>query len=105
MPGFLKLFCPQTLVYVCVSAPRVLITSHVKGTRNNWIWQFYGFLFLYMTLAVDKLNGCGFSNTACRECLPKKTKVMYIVLATEGLPGSTNKTEQFNYKGEWANVH
>ena len=33
------------------------------------------FLFLYMTLAIDKLNGCGLSNTALHECLPKKTKV------------------------------
>ena len=26
------------------------------------------------------------------------------ILATEGLPGSTNKLEHFNYKGEWTNV-
>ena len=25
-----------------------------------------------MTLAIDKLNGCGPSNTACRESLPQK---------------------------------
>ena len=32
-------------------------------------------LFLYMTPAIDKLNGCGLSNTAHSERLPKKTKV------------------------------
>ena len=37
--------------------------------------------FLYTTLAVDEVNGCGLSNTACRECLPKKTV---------GLSGGTN---------------
>ena len=31
--------------------------------------------FLYMTPAVDKLNGRGLSNTACCECLPNKAKV------------------------------
>ena len=42
--------------------------------------------FFYMTLAVDKLNGRGLSNSACRERLLKKTNA---VLATEELPGST----------------
>ena len=28
-----------------------------------------------MTLAVDKMDGCGHINTAHRESLPKKTKV------------------------------
>ena len=32
------------------------------------------FPFLYMTLAIDKLNGRGLSNSAHHECLPKKTK-------------------------------
>ena len=89
-------------VCVCVCLPlRALITSHVKGMCNNQIRQFYGFLFLYMTLAVDKLNGCGLRNTVHRECLPKKTKVV-----TERLPGmrSTNNSECFNYKGVWVNV-
>ena len=56
-----------------------------------------------MTLAINKLNGHGLSNTSHRECLPKKTKGNE-VLATEGLPGSTNKSEYFNYKGEWMNA-
>ena len=29
-----------------------------------------------MTLAVDRMDGCGHINTAGRERLPKKTKVM-----------------------------
>ena len=36
---------------------------------------FSTFQLLYITLAIDKMDGCGLSNTACRECLPKKTKV------------------------------
>ena len=60
------------------------------------------FLFHYMTLAVDKLNGRGLSNSAHRECLPKKDKDN-AVLATE-LPGNSNKSERFSYKGEWVNL-
>ena len=37
--------------------------------------------FPYTTLAIDKVNGHGLSNTARRERLPKKTV---------GLPGGTN---------------
>ena len=62
------------------------------------------FPFLYMTLAVNKVNGHGLSNTAHRERMPKKTKVTQYYIATEGLPGSINKSEHFNYKGEWANA-
>ena len=49
---------------VCVFAPRVLITVHVKGMHNNWLNQFYSFSLPYMTLAVHKLNGRGLSNNA-----------------------------------------
>ena len=70
MPGFLKLFCSQML---CVSTPlRKLITIHVKYMRNN---QITAFPFLYITLAMDKLNGRGLNNTVHCEHLPKKTKV------------------------------
>ena len=44
----------------------------VKGMRNNRIRQFYGPPLLYTTLAVDKLNGRGLSNTARSERLTKK---------------------------------
>ena len=59
-----------------------------------------------MTLAVDKINGHGLSNIACCECLPKKTKVHDVVLATEDvlMPNSSNKMEHFSYKGEWVQV-
>ena len=43
-------------VYVCVRVcvclpPKALITSHMKSMRNNWIKQFCGLSFLYMTPA------------------------------------------------------
>ena len=59
------------------------------------------FLLLYMTLAIDKLNGCGL-NTAHCECLPKNIKVTQYQLQKNYVLGSTNKSEHFNYKGEWA---
>ena len=62
----------STNIGVCVCFP-ALIKSYVEGTHNNRIMAF---LFLYMTLAIDKLNGCGLSNTVCYENLPTKTKVM-----------------------------
>ena len=34
------------------------------------------FPFHYMTLAIDKLNGRGLSNSVHRERLPRKTKTM-----------------------------
>ena len=49
-----------------------------------------------MTLAIDIMDGCCLSNTAHCESL--------LVLATEGTPNSSYKTEQFSYKGEWENA-
>ena len=63
-------------VCACVSALRTLITNHVKHMRNNWIKQFYTFLYFNMTLAINKLNGCDLIYNAHREHLPKKTKIM-----------------------------
>ena len=62
------------------------------------------FPFLYMTPAVDKLNGRGLSNTLYCECLLKKTKVTQYYVATEGLSGCTNNLEHFHYKREWVNA-
>ena len=45
------------------------------------------FQLLYMILAIDEMDGYGISNTAC----------------DEDLPNSNNRTEHFNYNGEWAN--
>ena len=39
---------------------------------------------LYMTLAIDKMDGCGLINAACHEFLPKEDWGD-VVLATEGL--------------------
>ena len=57
---------------MCMCLPLgALITSHMKYIRNNWIKQLYSFMFLYMTLAVDKFNVCGLSNSARHEQLSK----------------------------------
>ena len=83
MPGFLKSFHLQMSVCLrmCVCpSPRVLITSHLKHMRNNHIKQFYGFsvsIYMYMTLAVDKLNGRGLSNNAHRERLLKENEMTW----------------------------
>ena len=39
------------------------------------------FQLLYVTLAIDKMDGHGLSNTARRERLPKKTKVTWYRIA------------------------
>ena len=38
------------------------------------------FQFLYMTLAMDIIDGCGLSNEVCHVLLPKKCKVRKAVL-------------------------
>ena len=48
-----------------------------------------------MTLAIDKMIGCGLTNTARSEHLPKKTKVKY----STNYRRNTLKTEHFSYKG------
>ena len=58
------------------------------------------FHLLYMTLAINKMDGYGLSNTAYHECPPKKTKVMRYKLQKDCLLDSSNKTERFSYKGE-----
>ena len=64
-----------TLTHV-VSPPRLLITSYVKGTRNNRIMKFYGYSVSLYDITIDKLNGHSLSNTSDRERLPKKSQVM-----------------------------
>ena len=90
-------------VCVCLLL-RALVTSHVKGTHNNRIRQFYGNSVSLYDTSVNKLNWHDLSNTALYEHLPKKTKVRNVVLATEVLSGSTNKSKHFKYKDEWANA-
>ena len=60
---------------------------------------FSTFQLLYMALAIDKIDGHGLSNTACHERLPRR-----LILATEGILNSSNKTECFSCKGEWTTV-
>ena len=53
-----------------------------------------------MTLAVDKMDGCGHINKARRKRLPKKTKLTWYT----SYKRTARKTERFIYKGEWANA-
>ena len=64
---------------------------------------FSAFQLLYMTLAIDKIDRCGLSNTRRHECWPRR---LYgnVVLATEETPDSSNKMELFSYKGDLANA-
>ena len=38
----------------------------------NKLYGFFAFQLLYMTLAIDKINGCGLGNTTHREWLPRR---------------------------------
>ena len=51
-------------------------------------------IIIIMTIVINKMDGRGLSNTARHERLPRRN--MH--------PSSSNKTERFNYKGEWANT-
>ena len=58
------------------SVLKVLITSHVKGIRNNQIMKLYGYSISLYDTTVNKLNRRGLSNTVGHERLPKKSQVM-----------------------------
>ena len=62
----------------------------------DWLNLFYD----YDTISFDKVDGRGYSNTACLACLAEKTKLMQ----SFKLLSSTNKSERFSYKGEWTNT-
>ena len=56
-----------------------------------------------MALAIDTIDGWGLSNKACRELLPKKSKVtLYFPFILQYKPFNqlyiTNKTERFSFK-------
>ena len=53
-----------------------------------------------MTLAVDKLNAL----VTLHVMNAAKEDQGNVALATEGLPDRSNKSEHFNYKGEWVNA-
>ena len=53
---FLKLFlCGCLYVYVCVSAPRVLITSGMIWTPNDWLNQFYS-CFMAIVVSISLMG-------------------------------------------------
>ena len=47
--------CKRWCMCVCLP-PRELITSHVKRTRNNWIRQFYGFIYIWHLPSINWLG-------------------------------------------------
>ena len=62
-------------VLVCVGV-RVCVSSPVYDWLNKFC-IFSLLQLLYITLAVDKMDGRGLINTACHEHLPKKTMVTW----------------------------
>ena len=86
VPGFSKLLW-FVHWYVCVSVcppARALITSGmiwcdigcVRLVKQlSWLFPDFNY-FIIMTLAVNRMDGCGHINIERSECLPKKTKVM-----------------------------
>ena len=61
MPGFLKLILCGLLyvcMFMCVSAPKVLITSGVTWLNIDFIWltKFYS---CYVATVVGIVDGCG----------------------------------------------
>ena len=66
-------------VCACMSAPQV-IKNHscdIKPEITNQTSP-TAFQFLYIKLAIDITDGCGFSNKGHRELLPKRSKVMLL---------------------------
>ena len=64
--------------------------------------KFYGYFVSLYDTVFDKMNRRGLSNAVVVNTAKEESS--NAVLATEGLPGSTNKSKHFNYKGEWANA-
>ena len=62
------------------------------------------FQLLYMTLAIDKMDGHSLSNTARHKLLPRRLNFSNMVLPTEGIPDSSYKMKHLSYKDEWANA-
>ena len=72
---------------VCVSASEAINNQWCDIDRVWLVKQVLRlFPLLHMAFSIDKMDGRGHFNTAHRERLPKKTKVMWYVLATKGLP-------------------
>ena len=60
-------------MFVCVSAPRLLITSGVIWTPYDWLNKFYSF---YMAAVVVIDDGCGLTVEAHRINQPNKSKLL-----------------------------
>ena len=50
---------------------------HVKGTHNSWLSQFYSLSVSYMTLTIDKADGCALCNRLHHECLANEMKLTF----------------------------
>ena len=66
---------------VCLS-PRILITSGVIWTACDWLNKFYGLSLLYMTLAVNKMDGHGHITSML--LMHAKEDYSDVALATKG---------------------
>ena len=100
-PDFLKLLL---FVHRCVCLLlRALITSGIIQIMCDWLSLFYS----YNTIAIDKVDEHGLSNTVYHRSMPGKEDKVDAVLAIETfkLLSSNNKTEHFSYKGEWMNAY
>ena len=98
-PGFLKLIwshvgmCVYVSVCLCVHPWTGFITNGVILCDIGHIWLvkqvsrlFPAFNYFIWHLPSIKMDGHGHINTACRECMLKKTKVMWYYVGTKGLP-------------------
>ena len=98
-PGFLKLFLCGCL-YVCVSAPRLLITSGVIWTPYDWLNKLYSFCMAPIISIVSR-GGLTIKALALRIKQPNKSKLaLYkLLLHFYNHLYISNKTERLSYKG------
>ena len=62
--GFFKSFFSTMSVCMCVS-PKLVITIHMKWNCISQSNKCYNFRSLYVTLAVDNMDGCILNNKTC----------------------------------------
>ncbi len=82
MPGSLKLLSSEksvcVLVSVRVSRPQAIKTIQTRITDQT-VTSLLLFSF-FMTLAINITDGCGLSNKACHELMPKKSIMLYFTV-------------------------
>ena len=106
VPGFLKSFRPQTLVYVCVSAPRPLITSGViwcdvdRVQLVKQVLQFFTAFNYYIRdlLSIKWMAVAILTQHVVNTCQGK------LKWHGTSYKRTTRKMERFIYKSEWANA-